>query len=56
MIKVFVNGRDGLTSSVVPHSNGMYPIWFTDADDVEFVESKDVIFIEKITNHKKLTH
>jgi len=44
MKKVNVNGRTGVTTSVIPHRNGKYPIWFNDSDNVEFVESKLVSF------------
>jgi hypothetical protein len=45
MKKVSVNGRIGLTTSVIPHSNGKYPIWFANSDDVKFVDGKDVVFL-----------
>lgn len=44
MKKVSAMGRIGLTTSVIPHRNGKYPIWFENSDDVEFVDSKDVVF------------
>lgn len=45
MKKVKVNNRIGLTTSVIPHRNGKYPIWFNDSDNVEFIDSSDVIFL-----------
>lgn len=45
MKKVSVNGRIGLTTSVIPHRYGKYPIWFENSDDIEFVVSKDVVFL-----------
>lgn len=45
MKKVSVNGRIGLTTSIIPNSYGKYPIWFENSDDVQFVDSKDVVFL-----------
>jgi hypothetical protein len=45
MKKVLVNGKIGLTTSIIPHRNGKYPIWFDNSYDIEFIDSKDVVFI-----------
>lgn len=46
MHQVEVNKRRGFTTSVIPHRNGKYPVWFNDCDVVLFVRSEDVVFIE----------
>lgn len=45
MKKVKVNNRIGVTTSVIPHSNGTYPVWFEDSENVEFIEASKVEFI-----------
>lgn len=45
MKKVSVNGRIGLTTSVIPHSDGKYPVWFENTYDIQFVNSIKVIFL-----------
>lgn len=45
MRKVKVGNRLGVTTSVIPHRNGFYPIWFEDSDTVEFVKASKVVFI-----------
>jgi len=45
MKKVNVNGRVGVTTSVIPHSDGKYPVWFDDSEGVEFIDSVNVKFI-----------
>jgi hypothetical protein len=45
MIKVKVENRLGVTTSVIPHRNGTYPIWFKDSDTVEFIEALKVVFL-----------
>jgi hypothetical protein len=45
MKKVLVKGRIGLTTSVIPHRNGKYPIWFEDSDNIEFIDSNNVVFV-----------
>jgi len=45
MKKVIVNGKVGLTTSVIPHANGKYPVWFENTDNVVFVDSNDVLFL-----------
>ncbi len=44
MRKISVNGRNGLTTSVIPHRNGTYPVWFEDSDNIEFIKSEFVVF------------
>jgi hypothetical protein len=43
MIKVKVGNRSGITTSIIPHSNGTYPVWFNGS--VEFIKSDNVKFI-----------
>ena len=45
MKKVSVNGRIGVTTSIIPYRNGTYPVWFNDSDTVEFVDTAKVVFI-----------
>lgn len=45
MKKVKVENRLGVTTSVIPHRNGTYPIWFEDSDTVEFIEASKVVFL-----------
>jgi hypothetical protein len=47
MNKVIVNKRIGVTTSVVPHRNGTYPVWFKGSSRVEFINAKDVTFIKQ---------
>ncbi len=44
MKKVIVGKRLGETSSIISHSNGMYPVWFDDSKVVEFIEKSKVKF------------
>ena len=43
--KKSVNGRIGLTTSVIPHINGKYPVWFEKSEDFEFIDRKNVVFL-----------
>jgi hypothetical protein len=43
MKKVKVENRLGVTTSVIPHRNGTYPVWFKDT--VEFIEASKVVFL-----------
>lgn len=45
MKKVKVENRLGVTTSVIPHSNGTYPVWFEGFDTAEFIEASKVVFI-----------
>jgi len=46
MKAVTVNDKFGLTTSVIPHSNDKYPVWFYENNGaVEFIEAKEVVFI-----------
>lgn len=45
MIKVKIGDEFGVTTSVIPHRNGMYPVWFYNKLTVEFINSNDVLFI-----------
>lgn len=45
MKKVKVENRLGVTTSVIPHTNGTYPVWFEDSDTVEFIEASKVVFL-----------
>lgn len=45
MKKVKVGNRFGVTTSVIPHRNGTYPLWFEDSDAVEFIEASKVVFL-----------
>ena len=45
MKKVKVENRLGVTTSVIPHRNGTYAIWFEDSYTVEFVEASKVVFL-----------
>ena len=45
MKKVRVDNRIGITTSVIPYSNGLYPVWFYDTDEIEFIESSKIKFI-----------
>lgn len=47
MKKVKVENRIGETTSVIPQSNGTYPVWFADTGTVEFIESSKVVFLNK---------
>lgn len=47
MIKVKVKNRLGLTTSVVAHRNGTYPVWFKKSKNVEFIDSSEIIFIKR---------
>ena len=47
MIGVIVNDRIGKTTSIIPHRNGKYPVWFNDSRKVEFFEKEKVEFINK---------
>ena len=38
MIKLSVEGRIGYTTSIIPHTNGKYPVWFENSSLVEFVD------------------
>lgn len=45
MKKVTVNGRKGHTTSIIPHSNGKYPVWYDDGTPFpDFVEAAKVTF------------
>ena len=46
MKKVLENKRIGVTTSVVPHRNGKYPIWFVNSDYVEFIDANEVKFLK----------
>lgn len=43
--KVIVDGRKGHTTSIIPHSDGKYPVWYDGADHPDFVEADQVTFI-----------
>lgn len=45
MYKVKVKDRIGITTSVIPHRNGKYPVWFENTDVMEFINSNKVIFL-----------
>ena len=46
MIKVIVDNKIGYTSSVIPFSSGVYPVWFfTNKWDFEFVKKEKVSFL-----------
>lgn len=45
MKKVKVENRLGVTTSVITHRNGTYPVWFEDSDSVEFIEASKVVFL-----------
>ncbi|MBK5202153.1 MAG: hypothetical protein JJE45_00325 [Prolixibacteraceae bacterium] len=45
MKKVSIEGRIGETTGIIPHRNGLYPVWFHDSDIVEFIEMAKVVFI-----------
>jgi hypothetical protein len=47
MKKVLVNKRIGVTTSIIPHRNGTYPVWFKGSICVEFINAKDVTFIKQ---------
>ena len=44
MKNVTVNSRKGKTTSIIPHRNGSYPVWFLDINKVEFIDAELVIF------------
>lgn len=46
MKKVLVNKRIGVTTSIIPHRNGTYPVWFKGSSRVEFIKAKNVTFIK----------
>ncbi len=41
---ITVNGNVGITTSVIPHRNGKYPVWFLGGDNVQFIDSEKVTF------------
>jgi len=43
MKKVKVGNRIGETSSIIPHSNGLFPVWFK--NNIEFISAEKVKFI-----------
>ncbi len=46
MKKVKVNGRIGYTTSILPHSNGKFPVWFNgEFNTPDFIDKKHVKFI-----------
>ena len=45
MKTVKVDNRLGVTTAVIPHRDGTYPIWFEDSDTVEFIEASKVVFL-----------
>jgi len=47
MKKVLVNKRIGVTTSIIAHRNGTYPVWFKGSSRVEFINAKDVTFIKQ---------
>ena len=46
MKKVNVNGKIGFTTSVIPHSNNKYPVWFSGLKCPKFIESGNVKFVK----------
>lgn len=42
MLKVTVNGKEGFTSSRIPHSSGRFPVWFSESNNFSFVASSQV--------------
>jgi len=43
-IKVTVNGRKGAASSIIPHHDGLLPVWFDDSNKVEFIPMWNISF------------
>lgn len=54
MKKVIVKNRTGLTTSVIPHSNGKFPVFFPDMKSPEFIDKKDVVFQSDFTEEDEL--
>jgi hypothetical protein len=44
-LNVKVKKRVGVTSSIISHTNGTYPVWFDKCSVVAFIEKDKVIFI-----------
>jgi hypothetical protein len=47
-VKIKVGNKIGMTTSIIPHRNGFYPIWFKNSDTVKFIEVSKVEFIRTI--------
>jgi hypothetical protein len=45
MINVKAENRLGITTSIILHSDGNYPVWFENSKTVEFINKENVIFI-----------
>ena len=45
MKKVKVGNKIGATTSIIPHRNGLYPVWFSGSVQPEFIELLRVKFI-----------
>ncbi len=45
MIKVRIKKKIGYVTSQIPHSNGMFPVWYKGKKTPDFILSKDVEFI-----------
>lgn len=45
MINVKVENRLGVTTSVILHSNGTYPVCFENSKTVEFINKSNVVFV-----------
>jgi hypothetical protein len=55
MKRVKVKDRTGVTTSVIPQSNGKYPVWFDNTTAIEFIASEEVEFIGSFKNRERPT-
>ncbi len=46
MKKVKVGNRIGETTSIIPHSTGLYPVWFAESKEPEFIQAEEVNYNE----------